>query len=304
MSNYLVETQALTKNYGHFTALQDVSVQLEKGNIYGLLGKNGAGKTTLMRLLAGLSLPSSGVISLFGQNDTTKLAQARQKMGCLIENPSIVPYLSGLENLRLQKKLRGIQDKGIEERVFKLVGLKAGPTKKARDYSLGMKQRLGIAITLLNRPELLILDEPINGLDPLGVTEIRKLLRYLSNELGMTILISSHNLPELHQVATHYLIINDGKLVKQMTAGELEKKSKHHLLIGTTDNEQLVQVMQSKLTTNFEKRPDGRIECYDLLDQLEYISKTLTDSGLIITTFVYEEETLEEYFISLVGGGQ
>lgn len=302
MTTVLVETQQLSKKYQHFAALQEVSIKLEEGNIYGLIGRNGAGKTTLMRLLAGLSFPISGTMEIMGEKDAKKLSVAREKLGCLIENPSIVPYLSGMENLHLQKKLRGVKEKGIEEKTMKLVGLKASDTKDAKDYSLGMKQRLGIAITLLNHPKLLILDEPINGLDPIGVTEIRELLRYLAHELGMTIFISSHNLPELHQVATHYIFINEGKVLKEMTARELEQKSKHHLLIDATDKVKLLRVLKEQLTTNFKRRSDGKVEYYDHLDQLDFVSKTLTENGLILTTFVYEEETLEEYFISLVGG--
>lgn len=304
MTDFLVETSQLTKKYHHFTALENVSIALKPGKIYGLIGRNGAGKTTFMRLLTGLTFPSSGSLSLFGKQKESTLHTMQKKIGCLIENPSIIPYLTGKENIILHKKLRGVKEKNLEDKILKTVGLQATNTKKAKDYSLGMKQRLGIGIALLNQPELLILDEPINGLDPVGVTEIRELLRHLMKDLHMTILISSHNLPELDQIATDYIIVNNGKVIKEITAEELDQENQHYILLGSSNSNQLVSVLKRKRSANFRLRPDGKVEYYDDLDRLEFLSKTLTDSGIILTTFFYQEKSLEDYFLSLVGGDE
>jgi len=213
MNKYVLKTNSLTKSYQGVNALHDISVTLEAGKIYGLIGQNGAGKSTLMRIVAGHSFPTSGSIELFGHAGEKALQQERKRLGCMIEYPSLTPNMTAKENLKLHRIMRGIPNNEIEDELLELVGIPDTKKKKAKNFSLGMKQRLGIAIALIGNPEFLILDEPINGLDPLGVVEIRNLLKKLCEERHLTILISSHNLPELYQLATNYIIINKGEIM-------------------------------------------------------------------------------------------
>lgn len=303
MEKYILQTNNLTKSFKGFTALNNVSVALKPGKIYGLIGRNGAGKSTFMRLIAGLSFQSSGDIELFGHKGEKELQQERKRVGCMIEYPSLSLGLTAKENMRHHRILRGIPDANVEEELLKLVGLKDTGKKKAKDFSLGMKQRLGIAIALLNNPEFLILDEPINGLDPIGVVEIRKLLIKLCEERNMTILISSHNLPELYQMATDYIIINKGEVKKTLTLEELEECCRHHILINCSQPEKLSRVLETELNTkNYKVMPDKSIKLYDFVDDREMVAKTLFNNGIICTNFSREGDTLEDYFISVVGG--
>ena len=305
MNEYVLKTNNLTKSYHGVNALHDVSVTLEAGKIYGLIGQNGAGKTTLMRLVTGLSFPTSGSLELFGHAGEKALQIERKRLGCMIEYPSITPNMTAKENLKLHRIMRGIPNKEVEDELLKLVGIDDTGKKKAKNFSLGMKQRLGIAIALLGNPEFLILDEPINGLDPLGVAEIRKLIKRLCEERQMTILISSHNLPELYQTATDYIIINKGEIKQTLTLAQLEECCKRHLLISCEQPEKLVGVLEMKLnTTNYKVMPDKTVKLYDYLDDKEQISRVLFENGIVVTKFSNEGDTLEDYFISIVGGGR
>lgn len=300
---YILKTKNLTKSYHSVNALHNVSITLEAGKIYGLIGQNGAGKTTLMRLISGLSFPTSGGIELFGQSGLKELQEERKRIGCMIEYPSIVPNMTAKENLTLHRIMRGIPNKEIEEELLKLVGLTDTGKKKAKNFSLGMKQRLGIAVALLGNPELLILDEPINGLDPIGVVEIRNLLIKLCEEKQMTILISSHNLPELYQTATDYIIIHKGEVKQTITLAQLEEHCKHHLLIRCEQPEKLVSILELKLNTNnYIVMPDKSVKLYDYLNEKERVSRVLFENEVIITNLSNEGDTLEDYFISIVGG--
>jgi len=303
MNEHVLKTNSLTKSYHGVNALHDVSVTLEAGRIYGLIGQNGAGKTTLMRLVAGLSFPSGGNIELFGQTGERALQVERKRLGCMIEYPSLTPNMTAKENLKLHRIMRGIPNKEVEDELLELVGLSDTKKKKAKNFSLGMKQRLGIAIALLGNPELLILDEPINGLDPLGVVEIRNLLKKLCEEQQMTILISSHNLPELYQTATDYIIIHKGEVKQALTLAGLEERCKHHILISCDQPEKLVSVLEMKLnTTNYKVMPDKTVKLYDYLDEKERVARTLFENGIIVTNLSNEGDTLEGYFVSIVGG--
>jgi len=300
---YVLKTNNLTKNYHGVKVLQNVSVNLESGKIYGLIGQNGAGKTTLMRIVAGLAFPTAGNIELFGQSGNRVLQTERKRLGCMIEYPSFIPYMTAQENLKYHRVLRGIPSKTIENELLALVGLLNTGKKKAKNFSLGMKQRLGIAIALLGAPELLILDEPINGLDPLGVVEIRNLLNKLCEERQMTILISSHNLPELYQVATDYLIIHKGMIKESITLRELEERCKHHILIGCDQPEKLVSVFEMQLgTTNYKVMPDMTVKLYDYLDDKDLVARAIFDNGIVITNYSIQGDTLENYFISVIEG--
>ncbi|MCL6603189.1 MAG: ABC transporter ATP-binding protein [Paenibacillus sp.] len=303
MKEYVLRTDNLTKSYRGVNALHGVSVTLKAGKIYGLIGQNGAGKTTLMRLVAGLSFPTSGTLELFGHRGDKALQLERKRLGCMIEYPSITPGMTAMDNLRLHRIIRGIPNEEVELELLTIVGLSNTGNKKAKNFSLGMKQRLGIAIALLGNPELLILDEPINGLDPIGVVEIRNLLKKLCEERQMTILISSHNLPELYQTATDYIIIHKGEVKQSLTLAQLEERCKHHIVISSDNLEKLVSVLEMELnTTNYTVMPDKTVKLYDYLDQKEQVSRVLFENGILVTNLSNAGDTLEDYFFSIVGG--
>ncbi|MGM0213978.1 ABC transporter ATP-binding protein [Enterococcus sp. AZ109] len=297
----ILETEDLTKAYGNFRALDQVTVRLEQGEIYGLIGRNGAGKTTFMRLIAGLSFPTKGKIRLFGQMVGKKPA-ANQKIGVMIENPAFIHQLTAKEVLCYFAKMRGLvySDVQLNELLTK-VHLADTGKKKAQQFSLGMKQRLGIAIALLGDPAFLVLDEPINGLDPQGVVEIRELLRLLATE-GKTILLSSHNLPELYQVATQYIILNQGKVVKQLSLSELEKQTRQYLRVATNQPQRLAQVLsETAMIGNYEITRNGEAKLFQVKSK-EKLLKQLIAGDVWPTTFVEQEESLENYYFSLIGG--
>ena len=258
-----------------------------------------------MRLISGLSFPTSGNVELFGHSEPKELQTELKRIGTLIEYPSMNGNMTAKENLKLHRIIKGIPNESIDEELLDLVGLSGTGKKKVKDFSLGMKQRLGIAIALLGEPELLILDEPVNGLDPLGVVEVRNMLKKMCEEWNMTILISSHNLPELYQTATDYIIIDEGRIKKTLTLEELEENCKKHIRIECEECEKLIHVLESKLdTTNYKVMPDQSIKLYDYLEQKSQVAKVLFENGIIITGFSIEGDTLENYFISMIGGGK
>ena len=223
MSELLLQTRNLTKQYGRHRAVDDVNMHIKKGAIYGFIGRNGAGKTTCLKMISGLSTPSYGEIEMFGYKGKD-LQKVRSRVGCLIEAPGLYGNMSAYDNLNIKCKLTGIKKKGYIDELLKTVGLDTVGEKKTKHYSLGMKQRLGIALALVGEPDLLILDEPINGLDPQGIVEVRETIQKLAKERGMTICISSHILEELSKIATDYGIIHNGCLVQELTREELMKK--------------------------------------------------------------------------------
>lgn len=305
MSKIIMRTTGLTKSYRSGQALSNVSIALEAGKIYGLIGQNGAGKTTLMRLIAGLAFPTGGSLELFGVKEEHGLREERRRMGALIEAPSLTPGLNARDNLRLHRIIRGIPNEEIEQELLDLVGLSHTGKKKVKDFSLGMKQRLGIAISLLGNPELLLLDEPVNGLDPIGVVDIRHLLLKCCEERQMTILISSHNLPELVQTATDFILIHEGHIKQTLTATELEERCRRHLLISSTEPERLVSALEMELkTANFKVMPDQTVRLYDYLDDKERVARVLAANGVLVTTLASSADTLEDFFIAAVGGVQ
>lgn len=305
MSTCVLKTNSLTKSYNGVNALHDVSITLEAGKIYGLIGQNGAGKSTLMRIIAGLSFPASGSIALFDHTGEKALQVERKRMGCMIEYPSLTPNMTAKENLKLHRIMRGIPNKEVEDELLELVGLTGTGKKKAKNFSLGMKQRLGIAIAMVGNPEFLILDEPINGLDPLGVVEIRNLLKKLCEERQITILISSHNLPEMYQTATDYIFIHKGEIKQALALAELEERCRHHLLISCDQPEKLASVLEMQLhTTNYKVMPNKSIKLYDYLDEKELVARTFFENRIIVTNLSNEGDTLEDYFVSMVGGAK
>lgn len=303
VSEYVLQTVDLSKQYQRKSVLNHVNMEVKKGAIYGFIGLNGAGKSTLFRVISGLTSPTNGQIELFGQDNDIGLQNARKKIGTLIESPALFPHMTAEENLEVIRIQRGIPGKDCISDVLKKVGLKDTGKKKVKSFSLGMKQRLGIAIAILNNPELLLLDEPINGLDPVGVIEIRELLRRLNEEYGVTIIISSHILSEVHQLATHYGIIHHGELVEQMTATQLNEKCKAHLLIKVDDIDKAAIVLEKTLqTTQFEVLPDKVIKLYSYLDDSRAVTRALSQHGIEIEEFTPKHDTLESYFTSVIKG--
>ncbi|NRY59366.1 ABC transporter ATP-binding protein [Clostridium beijerinckii] len=301
---YVLETKNLTKKYKNTQALDGVDIKLEKGNIYGFVGQNGAGKTTLIRLITGLSFPTSGELYLFGQTGEKNLQEQRKRLGCMVETPALYPNMTAYQNLEIQRIQRGIPDKKVIEDTLELVGLKDTGKKKAKDFSLGMKQRLGIALALINDPEFLILDEPVNGLDPVGIVEIRELIKRLNKEKGMTILISSHILEELYHTADHYIIISHGNILETLTQEELNEKCKKHIAINVDDESLAATILEDELhTNNYQIMPDKTIRLYDYLDDIKSVSIALSRNNLIITGISLAGDSLEDYFIRRIGGG-
>jgi len=303
MSDTVLTTRDLTKRYGDHAAVQSVGIRLERGRIYGLIGRNGAGKTSLMRLISGLSIPTSGSIELFGSGTERPRTEDLARIGTLIESPSLHGGMTARQNIHLHRLLRGVPDPAVEERLLEVVGLADTGRKKVRDFSLGMRQRLGIALALIADPELLILDEPVNGLDPPGVVEVRRLVRSLAEERGMTVLISSHNLPELFQTATDYLIVEGGELRMTLTLAELEARTQQFLEIAAEDTARLLTVLE-ETWPDAEPRvmPGGTVRLPHHAEQAEQVLRALVAADVWPTRLAREGESLESFFLSVVGG--
>lgn len=303
MSEYVLQTNGLTKKFKASYALDKVNMSIRKGSIYGFIGQNGAGKSTLIRIAAGLAFPTEGTIELFGAAEERELVRARKRIGSIIESPALFPNMTAAENLEANRILRGIPGKDCVAKTLELVGLQGTGRKKAKNFSLGMKQRLGLAIALLGDPEFLILDEPTNGLDPMGVVEMRELLKRLNQERGITILISSHILSELYLLASHYGIIHHGRLLEQVTAEELKAKCQQYVHIKVDDPDKAATVIQNELgTSDFEVMPDGAIRLFKHMDRPGKISSVLAAEGLEIEQFMPMGEDLESYFAKRIGG--
>lgn len=295
----ILETTQLTKTYGRNTVVRNVSLTVERGHIYGLIGTNGAGKSTLMKMICGFTTPTSGHIRLF---DDINLQKQQQKTGSMIEAPALIEHMTAQENLRHARLLRGIPNAALETELLSLVGLPDVAHKKTKDFSLGMKQRLGIALSLVGNPDFLLLDEPVNGLDPIGVVEIRKLLKKLVEEREMTILISSHNLPELFQTATDYFIMHKGELVQTLTHEALEKACQHYLYIESDNTAHTVTVLEGLGYEQLIVLENGGIKVLDTIASLSDLSRQLIEAGALLKAFYRHGDTLENYFLSVIGG--
>jgi len=305
MSDEILRTEGLTKRYKSQTALNNVNITLKQGKIYGLIGKNGAGKTTLMRMIAGLGFPDEGKLALFGKETIKDRIEEKKRIGTLIEHPALIEGMSAKENMHWACLMKGYPNYEMEGELLKRVGLQDAGKKKVRHFSLGMKQRLGIAMVLIGNPEFLMLDEPVNGLDPTGMVEIRHLIRQLNEQENKTILISSHNLPELYQTATDYIIIHEGKICEVISHEELEEYCKSYITLETTDTEHMVTVIQNCLhTKKFKVMPDRSVRLYDMLTQRQKIGQVLYDNGVVLTGFAVQQTTLEEYYIGVIGGNK
>lgn len=305
MNSIILEAQGLTKKYPHTVALDHIDLQIEKGKIYGFIGQNGAGKTTFLRLVTGLAFPTEGVLSLWGKTSAKELQEQRKRIGCMIETPALFPNLTAYQNMEVQRIQRGIPDKTVIEKTLHMVGLRETGKKSVRNFSLGMRQRLGIAIALLNTPGFLILDEPVNGLDPAGIVEVRNLLKSLNKEYGMTILVSSHILEELYQTASEFILIDKGKIIEEISDRELNEQCKRHIAIKTKDPQKAMIVLEEKLhTENFRLLPDGVIRLYDYLENMEKVATVLSNADILVTGLSASGDTLEDYFLSKIGGAE
>ncbi|SHJ15910.1 ABC-2 type transport system ATP-binding protein [Clostridium cavendishii DSM 21758] len=302
MNEYVISAKNITKIYGNRKVLDNLSINIKKGDIYGLVGKNGAGKSTMLRVLTGLSIPNEGNVELFGHTEQSKIRNERKRIGTLIEAPAIYLNMTAKENLELIKIQRGLPGIKCIEDTLNLVGLKNIEKKKTKNFSLGMKQRLGIAMALLNDPELLILDEPMNGLDPIGIKEMRELLLKLNKELGITIIISSHILSELTQVSNRYGFINNGKLIKELTSSEFSNICRKylHLKIGSASEVSVILENELKIK-DYEVLPNNIIKIYDEFDG-EKVTLTLSKHNIGVKEIMPIDESLEDYFTKLVGG--
>ena len=296
--DYVLRTQCLTKQFGEKTAVKNVSMQIKKGEIYGFIGKNGAGKTTLMRLVLGAAMPTGGSIELFGGKENEN--EARHRIGALLEYPCIYKNCTALENLRRFAILTGADADELED-ILELVGLKGVGRKKAGQFSLGMKQRLAIGIALLGHPEFLVLDEPINGLDPAGIKEIRDVILTLNQKKGVTFLVSSHLLDELSKIVTTYGIINDGVLIEQITAQELEVRCRHHLKLRVNDIPKATALLSCIVKPEAIKVQDDCICMYDKLGQSDRINRLLVRHGIRVSELSVQTSSLEEYFLERMG---
>lgn len=298
---YVLKTENITKVYGQHKVVNRVSMHVKKGAIYGFIGKNGAGKTTFMRMVAGLAAPTEGTMELFG---STELEKQRKRIGTLIENPGVYANMTARENLEVIRKNFGITEKQAVDDMLEFVGLSDTNKKKVKNFSMGMKQRLGIAISLFCNPDFLILDEPINGLDPEGIKEIRELLLKLNREKGITILISSHILGELSKIATHYGIIREGVLVEEFPASDLEDRCRrcHKLIVDNT--ELATNILENKLhINNFDVPKQGVIRVFDHFETMEQINREFILNGVNIKESYLAGQDLEGYFMELLGGG-
>ena len=296
----VIEMNNISKVYGKKMVVDNFSLNIKKGHICGLIGPNGAGKTTIMKILAGLTFQSKGEVRFF-ENDN--LDESRVRMSFMIETPIIYAGMTARDNLQYIRYLRGYPDECRVDEILNIVGLSDTGNKPAKKFSLGMKQRLGIGMAMLQKPEVMVLDEPVNGLDPEGIVEVRQLVKCMSDEFGMTVLISSHLLTELSELCTDFSIINHGRLVENLRRDELLVKCKGHISLKTNDINRTVAILEDKLSiTDYKVIHGEEIHIFEKLSEIDYISKAITDNGLIIRKLNEEGQNLEEYYIEKVGG--
>lgn len=302
MSEIILKTDGLTKQYKRQLAVDHASLEIRKGMICGLVGPNGAGKTTIMKMLGGLVLPTEGTMEIFGGSSEKELAHARSRMSFMIETPYAKQEMSARENIEKQRLQKGIPDKKRVDEVLKQVGLGDVGKKAVSKFSLGMRQRLGIAGALLSKPEIMVLDEPVNGLDPEGIIEIREMLKRLNEELNITILISSHILAELSMLCTDYVFIKKGKILQTITADDLHKVCGEYYHIHTDNDAKALAVLQNQLgIQECDVLKDGSLRLFERLDDLPAVSRTLYENGLIPVTLYVHEADLESYYMKLAG---
>ncbi len=299
----IVTANALSKQYGSFRALKDLSMHVPRGSIYGIVGKNGAGKTTLIRLLCGLQNPTSGEYTLYGVLNTSReIKKARRRMGAVVESPSAYLEMTAEDNVKEQYRILGLPSfEGVPE-LLQLVGLSDTGKKKVKNFSLGMRQRLGIALALAGDPDLLVLDEPANGLDPQGIVEMRELILRLNREREITVILSSHILDELSRLATHYGFLDKGHMVKEISAKELEAACRRCVRVEVTDIKVLSRVLET-FGMEYEIRSDQEADIFAKVN-ITRLVLALHEEGCELLSIREREESLENYYINLVGGGK
>ena len=301
--NMVLQTVGLTKQYGSQFAVQDLNMNVEKSKIYGLWGRNGAGKTTALRMVTGLLQPTRGEVRLFGEKMRTPTKQVFGRIGALIESPAFYENLTARENLRIISDLRGTQSPSSITDALQLVDLEKETRKKVKQFSLGMKQRLGIAMAMMHNPEFIILDEPTNGLDPIGIQQIRLLIKKLSAENGVTVLISSHILSEIEQMADTVGFIDKGILVEELTMEEIRHRNRHYVKLTVSNVKRAVPILEKELAVNdFEILNDNEIKVFQLDGNLENMNRALVTNGIGVSELSVKKGNLEEYFLKLTGG--
>lgn len=302
MQEIVLQTNNLTKKYKEFVALDNANITIHKGDIYGLIGRNGAGKTTLMKTITTLTTKSGGSFSLFGNEE--ELTESKRRIGCLIESPAFFDNLTAYQNLKYYSIQKGIVDEKQIIKVLKAVDLYKERKKKFKKFSLGMKQRLGIAFAILDNPDFIILDEPINGLDPIGIKEIRDTLKRLNEEEKITILISSHILSELYLIANHFCFIDNGRIIKDVSKEELDLECSKCIVVKTKDVKKATVILEKELsTTNYKVIDNTEIRLYDYLDNSAKVNKTLLTNNVEINGIYETGISLEDYFNSLIKEG-
>jgi ABC-2 type transport system ATP-binding protein len=302
---YILKTNNLTKAYKGKEVVSNVNMNIKKGEIYGFLGPNGAGKTTIMKMITNLVKPTGGEIELFGEKLTNNSYEVLKRMGTIIEYPVFYEKLTAVENLDIHCEYMGYYDKKAIDRALELVNLKGIDNKAVKDFSLGMKQRLGIARAITTKPEFLILDEPINGLDPVGIKEIRNILKMLSREYGITILISSHILAEIEQIADTIGVISNGRLIDEVSMESIREHNTEYVELITSDCKRAVYVISNDLgISNFKIIDNSIIRIYDADIPQSQISKALILKDINIEAINKKNSTLEDYFLKLVKGGE
>lgn len=301
MMEYVLTTAALRKCYGSSTALQNVSIHIPKGAIYGFVGKNGAGKTTLIRLICGLQTPTSGEYTLFGRSFRDReISKSRRRIGAIVETPAVYLNRTAEDNLKLQYRILGLPSFQNIPELLKLVGLENTGKKKAAQFSLGMRQRLGIAVALAGNPDFLVLDEPANGLDPQGIVEMRELILKLNREQGITVLISSHILDELSRLATHYGFIDNGSILQEITADELETACRKCLTVTVSHMQALCIVLDEK-KLEYQVLSEHQAEIYGAIEITELVN-ALAVRNCVLSSVQEKGEGLENYYLNLIGG--
>ena len=304
MNKTVLKTINLTKKYKNFTALDHVNITIKKGDIYGLIGRNGAGKTTLMKTVTTLTEKTEGSVQLF-ENTSQELTESKRRIGCLIENPAFFANLTVVQNLKYYAIQKGIVDQKQIDQALTLVDLTKQKKKKFKNLSLGMKQRLGIALAILDNPDFIILDEPINGLDPIGIKEIRDTLKKLNEENGITLLISSHILSELYLIANHFCFIEKGKVIKELSKEELDLECSKCIVIKVENTKKATVILEKELhTTNYKVINKQEIRLYDYLDNSAKVNKCLVKENIDVISIYESGISLEEYFDTLIKEGE
>lgn len=301
MTDIILRASNVSKIYGKHKALDKVSLEIKRGMVYGIIGANGAGKSTFMRTVMGLISSDEGDIELFGQTGQKGLQLARRKMGQSIETPALYPELTAQKNMQVQAANGGVGDREINE-LLAMVNLSHTGKKKVKNFSLGMRQRLAIACTLVTNPEFLILDEPINGLDPSGIVEMREIIQRLVSERGITVLLSSHILDELSQIATHYGILHEGKLINELSRDELSEVTRQYIELETHSSEKAVTVLDELGIKDYKVISSTVINIYERLDDAAKINHALVSAGVAVSRIATTRQKLEDYFLQLTGG--